>query len=121
MKRESGAGRQNNSRLVTGFQSQIHAPLIPSTGFRLLASSFLVEDWMSYKTRRIFAALTTAVLALAAFGCTSTPDSNGNRNANANANSNTSAAANANTSTVASSPFSIAEPERYSLKMTVSG
>jgi len=77
---------------------------------------------MIYKTRRIFAAFATTVLALAAFGCTSTPESNSNTSANAN--SNTSASANANTSTAASSassPFSMAEPERYSLKMTISG
>lgn len=76
---------------------------------------------MIFKTRRIFAALATTVLALAAFGCTTTPESNSNTSANANANSNISATANANTSTVASSPFSITEPERYTLKMTISG
>jgi hypothetical protein len=78
-----------------------------------------MEDLMIYKTRRIFAALATTVLALAAFGCTSTPQSNSNTSANAN--SNVSTTANANTSTTASSPFSMTEPERYSLKMTISG
>ncbi|HEX8184212.1 MAG TPA: hypothetical protein VF747_05655 [Blastocatellia bacterium] len=76
---------------------------------------------MIYKTQRIFAALATIVLTLAAFGCTSAPESNGNARATANANGNSNATANANASTAASSPFSMAEPERYSLKMTISG
>jgi hypothetical protein len=74
---------------------------------------------MVYKSQRIFVALATIIFAVTAFGCTSTPESNSN--ANANANSNTAATANANAPATASSPFSIAEPERYSLKMTISG
>jgi hypothetical protein len=76
---------------------------------------------MDYKTRRFFAALATAVLALAAFGCTTAPESNSNAGATANANAGPAAAANSNTSASAASPFSRAEPERYSLKMTISG
>ncbi|HVG21648.1 MAG TPA: hypothetical protein VNI02_21610 [Blastocatellia bacterium] len=75
---------------------------------------------MVYKTQRIFAALAAAVLALASFGCTSAPGPNSNSNSNANANGNVSSAANSNAS-AASSPFSRAEPDRYSLKMTISG
>jgi hypothetical protein len=72
---------------------------------------------MVYKTQRIFAVLATAVSALAAFGCTTAPGPNSNTTANVNSN----ISANANASTVASSPFSMAEPERYSLKMVISG
>ncbi|MFP5264757.1 MAG: hypothetical protein ACLGJB_22945 [Blastocatellia bacterium] len=74
---------------------------------------------MVYKSQRIFAALAAAVLAVGSFGCTSAPESNGNANTNANANAN--ANANSNASAAASSPFSRAEPDRYSLKMTISG
>jgi hypothetical protein len=76
---------------------------------------------MIYKIQRIFAALATIVLAVMAFGCTGTTGTNSNTSTNANANSAVATNANANTSATASSPFSMAEPERYSLKMTISG
>src|ERR1051325_3785356 len=70
---------------------------------------------------RILTATILTLLALAPFGCTSAPGPNSNATAtNANSNASAAATANANTS-AASSPFSVAEPERYSLKMTISG
>jgi hypothetical protein len=74
---------------------------------------------MVYKSQRIFAALAAAALAIGSFGCTSAPESN--RNANTNANANANGNANSNASAAASSPFSRAEPDRYSLKMIISG
>jgi hypothetical protein len=77
---------------------------------------------MFHKTQRIFAAMAAGVLALASFGCTSAPVANTNSNINANANANQGATANANAATGGDqSPFSPREPERYSMKMVISG
>ena len=77
---------------------------------------------MFHKTQRIFAATLAAVMALISFGCTSAPVANSNSNINANANANQSATANSNAAPAdAQSPFSTREPDRYSIKMIISG
>jgi hypothetical protein len=77
---------------------------------------------MFHKTQRIFAAMVAAVMALISFGCTSAPVANSNSSVNANANANQSATANSNAAPAdAQSPFSTREPDRYSMKMIISG
>lgn len=75
---------------------------------------------MSHNRLRWIATLTVLTVALAAFGCSTTPTGgNANMGMNANANSN-AAMANANTATGPAATFSAREPDRYSLKMNVS-
>ncbi|HST21043.1 MAG TPA: hypothetical protein VLR90_07995 [Blastocatellia bacterium] len=79
---------------------------------------------MFNKTQRIFTTLAAIALALISFGCTSAPvaNSNSGANTNTNANANVSDTANANTATGgATSPISAKEPERYSMKMAITG
>ena len=77
---------------------------------------------MFHKTQRIFTTLAAMALALISFGCTSAPVANSNSPANTNANANVSDTANANAAAgSASSPFSAKEPERYSMKMAITG
>jgi hypothetical protein len=82
-----------------------------------------MEEWMIYKSQRIFAALAATALALISFGCATAPVANTNSSSsvNSNANANESATANANAAPgSAASPFSAREPERYSARMVIS-
>ena len=79
---------------------------------------------MFHKTQRIFTTLAAVGLALISFGCTSAPVANSNSSANANTNANANVSDNANANTAAggaASPVSAREPERYSMKMAITG
>lgn len=79
---------------------------------------------MFYKTKRIFTALAAILLALISFGCTSAPVANSNSSVNANTNANANVSSTENSNTVpggSASPISAKEPERYSMKMVVTG
>ncbi len=81
----------------------------------------IMEDGMFHKTERIFTALAAITLALNSFGCTSAPVANSNSGANTNANANANVSDTANANAGAASPISAREPERYSMKMAITG
>ncbi|MEN3331589.1 MAG: hypothetical protein V7641_954 [Blastocatellia bacterium] len=78
---------------------------------------------MSYRRLRWIAALSVLIMALAGFGCNTTPtNSNANVSINTNENSNAAAMTNENANTASSttaSTFSTREPDRYTMKMNV--
>jgi hypothetical protein len=80
---------------------------------------------MFHQSRQVTMALAAIMLMLAAFGCTTGPGTNSNSTALPGANSNAAASENANASatpsTASTTPIPNREPDRYTMKMVISG